>query len=172
MFWVDIGTLYPALKLKGGYTVTSISVPDTMAYVGWNRTPDMFMPAAKLGVGNHIYVYETNGRNFYGISELVRTVVGNFGGSSQLNGIITSNPTISTVQAYSMDSKVDDGMPTSGRVQANYLTSGTITASPHTQNPAILTDCYDSSATPQYAKSGSAIVDTRETCGLSFEIQQ
>jgi prepilin-type N-terminal cleavage/methylation domain-containing protein len=123
MFWVDLSAAhlidgsFGTAQPTGSYpSVTPTSTPSL----------DAFFPAAKIGRGNYVYVYGgytwngstnvLNGLSYYGLSAL--TLTGTISGA-------LSAPALSVQEAYSIDSKVDDGLPLTGRVTASYLsTSG------------------------------------------------
>jgi hypothetical protein len=124
----------------------------------------------------------------------------NYFGLSAINSIhslwqMDSSPGLTVAQAFAIDSKTDDGLPQSGKVQANYLSSaqipdapvwaaggggrgtgsGTRSAYPSTAaTPGGPTTCYDnnnsgSNALQQYSmgqNSGAGM-----NCALSFQFQ-
>jgi hypothetical protein len=118
-----------------------------------------YFPAAKLGSGNYIYVYETNGANWFGVAAITSISAG---------GSLGSSANIPVTQAYNMDKKVDDGLPTTGSVQASYiLNSNTMRTSPN-GNPDTASTCYNNS-TNTYStdvNNGSG-----PNCALSFKMQ-
>ena len=123
-----------------------------------------YFPAAKLGRGNYVYVYSTNGTNYFGISDLTSTA----------SGVMTSGVSMTAQQAYNIDKKVDDGFPTTGSVTAVYDAgdpgeNGTATTTAHTASPAAATDCYDSTATPAYGLATNN--GNGANCALSFRFQ-
>ena len=125
-----------------------------------------YLPAAKIGNGNYVYVWSngpaavaSSGTNFFGI--VVPTADG--------GGATTSNLGLTVRQAYAMDSKIDDGLPTTGRaIVASIDGSGggwSLAASAVSDNA---TTCYNTTG-PAYSikySNGSNV-----TCGLSFQFQ-
>ena len=120
MFWVDLGTAH---LIDGGFNtaITDGISPGSADATG--TTIDLFFPQAKLGHGNYIYVWSGglnantppgDSTNYYGLSAVTDIV-----GSS--TGLIVSNPGLTVREAYSIDTKMDDGLPQSGNVQAFYM---------------------------------------------------
>ena len=73
-------------------------------------------------------------------------------------------------QAYNIDKKIDDGLPTTGTVQATYLNGG-YTAPPvqaPSGNPDTASTCYNSS-TLTYSTNISN--GSGPNCALSFKMQ-
>jgi hypothetical protein len=176
MFWVDLSTAY---LIDGGFNACSPNIwgpPDTQA------TILAFFPQAKIGQGNSIYVYSngyvgapwtTLGTNFFGISSFIHLYSG---------GWPTSNLALTVSQAYSIDAKLDDGLPQSGSVIASYVniypywagTNKPTKNGPYTTaTPGSSSTCFDNgnvaSAAQQYSlaqNNGSGV-----NCGLSFQMQ-
>ena len=171
MFWVDLtsanglnvnlvdGSFSAALPIGLAGPVTPTSAPDL----------DAFFPSAKLGGGNYIYVYSKNGINYYGLSAL--TMVS--------GGTNTSSATIPVNAAYSIDQKIDDGLPESGNVTAQFVDNYTQYYDNSTEGPMVnpfggtTGSCYDNrnamNGTPQYSLewNGGAGLN----CALSFRFQ-
>ena len=115
MFWVDLSK---AGLIEGGFTTNSLLAASYP--VSATQVP-MFMPAAKIGHGDFVYVWSggwvagaggSDGRNYWGLSGV--------SGCRAYAGEIDSFADIPVAQAYSIDKKVDDGIPQSGRVLAMY----------------------------------------------------
>jgi prepilin-type N-terminal cleavage/methylation domain-containing protein len=119
MFWVDLSAAhlidggFSAASETGTFSATPTSTPSLSA----------FLPAAQLGNGNYIYVYSgghwsgpvwaSTSTNYFGLSAVTAT-----------NGSPSwpfSNPGLTVQQASAVDTKLDDGMPLSGRVIAAYV---------------------------------------------------
>jgi len=145
------------------------------------------IPQAKIGRGNFIYVFSggysgNNATKYFGLSAV--------------NGIINcciqdSTPALTVAEAYNMDSKIDDGLPQSGRVVAIYNTrygaAGTYLwnawadgggdggVAPGTaKSPTSLT-CYDNggnaSAPMKYTVAPPTTNSANLNCALSFRFQ-
>jgi len=168
-FWVDlsVGNTTTPLNINlidgsfTAYTAPSVAVPSIASTAIAN-----YFPPAKLGRGNSIYVYSTNGVNYYGI--------GNIG--STTSGVPTTTASMTAVQAYQIDKKVDDGFPVSGNVTATW-DNGTLAenAAAPAVNVAVSdtsTSCYNTSsgATPG-AYSVGLNNGAGANCAMSFRFQ-
>jgi prepilin-type N-terminal cleavage/methylation domain-containing protein len=194
VFWVDLSTAH---LIAGGFN-TAVSTVAVSALTA-TSTPNIgqFFPAAKVGRGNYIYVYEGggavsgsppqgfNGLNYFGISAI-----------TNVNTWITSTPGLTAAEAYAIDSKIDDGFPQMGRVTAQYAGIGGAIgwggglpnavgagddSTPETNStPGSSTTCWDNSS----AASGTPGVagatqhyslevnnGSNVTCALSFQMQ-
>jgi prepilin-type N-terminal cleavage/methylation domain-containing protein len=139
-------------------------VDNGSAFACWSSSPRIaaWLPPARLGGGNYFYVYE-NGVNYYGLSYISGVNFPN----------LISTPGLTVSQAYNIDRKMDDGIATSGNVQANYLGytagNGAILASPSAAAGSYtVATCYDSN-TGYYAMSWGS--GNNVACGLSFKFQ-
>jgi hypothetical protein len=82
---------------------------------------------------------------------------------------LQSNANISVQMASKIDSKIDDGIPTSGNVQAVYLngSAAITTNAPNSANDSA-TSCYNTNGnTYSTAYNGGA----GDNCALSFKMQ-
>jgi prepilin-type N-terminal cleavage/methylation domain-containing protein len=182
MFWVDLS----AAHFVGGFNTAT---PTTMSNPSLPLSD--YLPEAKLGSGNFIYLFSgaCSGCSVYPPSF--------FKGAGNYFGIVgnmsllsdgyhfTGTPNLTVQQAYSIDKKVDDGLPQSGQVLALYVTTygslfnlfwaGTLSqSSPSTQATAgSASTCFDNgnvSGNPQQysveQNSGSDV-----TCTLAFKMQ-
>lgn len=75
------------------------------------------VPLSKMGRGNYITVLEISGLNYMFLAGI----------SSVTDGVVTFSDAISPVEAFQMDTKMDDGVATTGGVIAvtNYATANT-----------------------------------------------
>ena len=148
-----------------------------------------YFPAAKIGQNNFVYVYSgyfccsgggwhSNGVNYFGLSAL--TSIG-YGGCNETY----SNLGLTVQQASLIDQKVDDGLPQSGHVLAEYVNStaansvkwaGTTGSTQYpytTATPGTATTCFDNSnvagAIQQYSLEISG--GSNMNCALSFQFQ-
>ena len=139
-------------------------------------TCGLYFPVAKLGEGNVVYTYSGYaqashgttgfGPNFFAIN------VGMLGGCANISTLCGGNslPGITSLQAFSMDMKIDDGLPTKGKVLAQYLTNSNGGQPSWSANGAATTSatCYDTSTgKPAYSITAGNNVN----CGLSFQMQ-
>ena len=122
----------------------------------------LWLPATKLSVGN-IAIYTKAGNNFYQIERFI-----DFGGwslSTNPNSGEHVAPSVTPIEAQSIDSKMDDGMPQSGNVLAlsgndSYDLGHVVVPSDHCTTGAS-PDAYDIGAT--YGNSTN--------CSVSFKFQ-
>jgi len=164
MFWTDLSSSTAGNLIDGTFALgpTGTASPATTGL-------GTVMPAAKLGRGNYIYVFNGNSTGITGVQGTYTG--GNWYGMSAVSGVasgvVTSSGNIGVTQAYNIDKKVDDGLPISGNVMAGFLTAGNITqAAPST---ASATTCYDSGNGNEYSiatNNGSG-----GNCGLTFRFQ-
>ncbi len=195
MFWVDLSTAH---MIEGTFNTASTHVVNT-ATITPTSSPSLsaFIPAAKIGNSNYIYVYcggyylsaggtrTADNRNYFGLSAVASA------GAAGVPGRLVSSPGLTVQQAYAIDSKSDDGLPQSGRMMAFYLTGTSVLwaaggggqgayngtgggLNPTTAAvPGSATTCYDNGSTSgqpqQYSVeiSGGANVN----CALSFKMQ-
>lgn len=71
LFWMDLGVagLVDGQFGKGTTTITCTSASGGMPMSGAAALGQYF-PNAKIGLGNNVYVYSSNGYNYYGISDI------------------------------------------------------------------------------------------------------
>jgi prepilin-type N-terminal cleavage/methylation domain-containing protein len=110
MFWIDLSTAH---LIDGTFTgVAPVDGCITIAPSTW----DFYFPAAKLGGSNHIVVFGGDGsvkpgclNNCYEIEAMpALTLAG--------SGVPNTTYGLTVQQAYSIDTKIDDGLPLSGNV--------------------------------------------------------
>jgi prepilin-type N-terminal cleavage/methylation domain-containing protein len=178
MFWADLST---ASLIEGSFTTASPTLPTCENLGTWNQC----FPDAKIGNSNSVFVWSTSQmassfglNNYFGIEHITLNQ------GPQMIG----NPALTVQQAYAIDTKVDDGLPMSGRVLANYNADGPAWSggqsggfTPFTTATAgSATSCFDNSA----ASGGSPGVagatqhysmemnnGTGANCALSFQFQ-
>ncbi len=182
-FWEDLST---NSGLIGGNfnTATDAAYPVCCQ-------PATILPPAKLN-GLYLYSYSLGSTNYLGLSTV---------SYNDLNGAlyVAANvfPGISPVQAYNMDSKIDDGLPQTGSVVAKYQNWGGAAGNPRwaggpgpnpggacntagtgacntSATPASATTCYDNGNTAGATQQYSVTFNGGEArnCGLSFQLQQ
>jgi len=195
MFWVDLTTANGknVNLIEGGFSLAnSVNFSNTdVTGVGI----DLYFPPAKLGQGNYIYVWSGGPQTNSGIDPCGKRDSLNYFGLSQVSkiensdqGEIDTAPGLTVRQAYDMDKKIDDGLPQSGRVTAQYVSAsssvgpevvwagvgslGTQGAATTTSTAGSAATCYDngsSNAAQQYSLSqnnGNGV-----NCALSFRFQ-
>lgn len=180
MFWVDLST---AGMIDGRFsTATPGTGPVTTPVTG--STLNNYFPAAKIGNGNYVYVrsggtgdpaggggagdtiwYLPVGVNYFGVTAIT---------SFDYQGDVSSNQGISVIQAYNIDKKVDDGLPTTGSVTMFAYNFGTFVAVSGTSSTCADArgsggGWYTAADTNRYStqiNGGSGI-----NCGLQFRFQ-
>lgn len=182
MVFVDLSV---AGLIEGGFSAASPTVDSSPS----GTSLAAYFPAAKIGKGNYISVWSggwkmlwndsgSDDQNYFGIQPITSI-------SSCYPSTNAAN--IPVQQAYTIDMKIDDGLPQSGRVTALfngvlYIWAGSTTVSgPFTTATAgSATTCFDNSATA----SGTPGVGganqhysveinsgTGPNCALSFRFQ-
>jgi prepilin-type N-terminal cleavage/methylation domain-containing protein len=130
----------------------------------------LYYPAAKIGGGNYVYVYSYNNINYFGVS--VVSAIANWG--------ITSTLGLSVNQAYNLDKKVDDGLPQSGHVIAQYVANSYAWSGPDngptdttTPTPPSPSSCYDDGGVTGTMRKYSVSENGGNSglCALSFQMQ-
>ena len=184
MFWVDLSAAH---LIDGSFSTASSTVVPGADITASNI--DLYLPQAKIGRGNYLYVYSGSyfnggyfnlGVNYFGLS-----AVNGILASSQ-DGFIGSTPTIPVAMAYCIDKKIDDGLPQSGSVMAWYLngnqfwtdgTNASTTANEPTPNTGALagspSTCYDNGANASSPMQYSLAQNNGASanCALSFRFQ-
>jgi len=117
-YWVDLSA---ANLIDGGFIAAApASFPAAVTGVGI----DAYMPQAKLGGGNYVFVmaninnttHKMIGGNYFAIAPVTQ-VAGNGTNASPGNATPTG---FSVAAAYAIDTKIDDGFPQSGRALAGF----------------------------------------------------
>jgi len=172
VFWIDLAT---AGLIEGNFTgATSTS---TTCNASTASTIANFLPAAKIGNGNFVYVWtdDNNTRtNFFGLSAVTQISY----------NTMHSAKTLTVQQAYNIDKKIDDGFPTTGQVIACDINSGfyywtetptwaTCYTSTWTAHAGSSTTCMDNGnvngGTVQYSLTQNN--GNGQNCALSFQFQ-
>jgi len=162
LFWVDLSSSVGGNLIDGGFTsATGVSTPSPA-----NTGLGLYIPPAKLGRGNYIYVFNGNGSgvtslagyNWYGMANV----------SGIAAGVLTATGSVTVIQAYNIDKKVDDGYPLSGNVQAAYVSASAIVQA--AASTASSTSCYDTSSTPN-PYSIATNNGAGGNCALTFKFQ-
>jgi prepilin-type N-terminal cleavage/methylation domain-containing protein len=185
-FWEDLST--NSGLIEGGFN-SAYGTGGVIREAGVNSctsivTCSHYFPYAKISNAAFVYVYSgyangfptncTNGGvggarncgpNFFGISVITSYTYG---------GATTISPALTVSQAYAIDQKIDDGLPTTGNVLAQFL------ALPYSATPGPgwstngstpgASTCYDTS-TGIAAYSISYQSGALMNCGISFRMQ-
>jgi hypothetical protein len=107
MFWADLS--------KAGLTEGSFTLATPTVIPGWPYLFDSYFPTARLGSGNSVSVWSggpsgDDGNNYFTLSVI-----------SAFTNVLYTAPGLTVQQAYSIDKKMDDGMPQTGWVGAFYV---------------------------------------------------
>jgi len=167
MFWVDLSKVG---LIEGSFTGASPNA--TLPAIVSGSALGQYFPTARIGQGNYIYVYNNA---ITGISVPVNLL----GLSATLNinptaagctWCMASNPGLTVNQAYNIDKKIDDGMPTRGSVIARLADYQTSTGAGWSPNAAAASSatCFDTTSnTYSINQNGGANVN----CALAFRLK-
>jgi prepilin-type N-terminal cleavage/methylation domain-containing protein len=176
-FWVDLsansGLISPTLN----------SASATPSVAATTNIPSI-LPPAKVGNGNYVSVFSKDGDNNY-------FMIVKLPGLDGCGSTSSTSLALTPEQAYSIDSKIDDGLPQTGVVKANYLSytvGGVFNGEPYFwwaagggvegatgtgATPASATTCFDNGnvggAVQKYSvgtNGGNGL-----NCALSFQFQ-
>ncbi len=198
MFWVDLSM---AQLIAAGLGGVGQNASYELATDTTGSAISQWLPAARIGHGNYVYVWSggivgggnpsggnsSNQINYYGVSA-VNIIEGTVDGCW-----IQSTAGMSVAEAYAIDTKMDDGFPQTGRVQAMFLayeapqwSPGWATPGdrdPTTFGPVVSGDgvatmgssgtCYDNAGVPGGAEKYSMAQNkgANLSCGLSFTFE-
>ena len=176
MFWADLSA---ARLIEGSFSSASSTTAPSYN-ITFSSSPPLsaFLPPAKIGNSNSVYVYSggltsNDSQNYFGLSAVTQITT---------NGNDVSTSALNVWQASKIDSKMDDGLPQSGNVQAFYVSvggvfwAGTTTTSFSAYTTATSessTSCFDNgnvSGLPQLYSVG-ANGGANVNCALSFRFQ-
>lgn len=180
VFWVDLST---ARLIDGTFSVASSTIPTSgIAATGLSA----YFPEAKIGNGNFVYVFgggwpelsnnftpTSDGNNYFGVEQM--DDVG-------IVGVPHSHPNISVNQVYSIDRKIDEGLPMSGNMMADindasYVWSNntnTPLTLPYTAaTPASDTSCFDNGNVTGNAQAYSILYNggNNKSCAFTVKFQ-
>lgn len=170
-FWPDLST---ANLIEGTFPNGGLAQPDCLSIPNWNASPvaglsaaniGNALPSGKIGYGTSVYVYSIAGANWYGLSAV---------SSIATSGGLLSSCSIPVNMAAVIDMKVDDGLPTTGNVVAQYVNATTgltgdnvVQMAPNSASDTSST-CYNSSTNAYSLKTTQG---SGNNCGLSFQFQ-
>jgi prepilin-type N-terminal cleavage/methylation domain-containing protein len=139
MFWADLSV---AGMIDGSFTAGSSNVVLITAVTN-TSTPSLnsFFPSARIGHNNYVYVWSGgyladsfqggDGTNYFGVSAVSSINDAYSGGVGSGKWTVVSGvpyesggPGFPVQQAYNIDKKMDDGLPQSGAVTAQYENVG------------------------------------------------
>ncbi|MEZ5690186.1 MAG: prepilin-type N-terminal cleavage/methylation domain-containing protein [Rickettsiales bacterium] len=101
-----------AANLIDGSYGTAIT---TAAQMAASPTPDLYFPSAKTGRGGVWLAGSSGGLNYYVIANVTGVTTGGAGTATYATAV---GGAITPVEAFNIDSKIDDGLPNTGIVQA------------------------------------------------------
>lgn len=169
MFWQDLSkaNLIPyALTLANS---TSNQDPQMPGPGATQPSIWLFFPQAAIGQGDSVLVFSSNGLNYFEIQNVVAVITCAITGSSY---------GLTPVQAYGIDSKIDDGNPATGIVQAQSIGTG-VSASPAPYQPyndltGSASTCWDNNgngSNVQLYNHYSVAENGGMNCALSIQMQ-
>lgn len=190
MLWVDLSSPAAGNLIDGNFSTASFTaLPGGVVTPTSSPNLDAYFPQAKLGNGNYVYAWSFKGINYFGVSAVTNM---NFGG----HGYMTSSAITPARQAYVIDTKIDDGLPTTGGVLTIMIGD---TASLNTNPvypgdfglaayggppmptgsgyafPQSTTSCFDNggnnAVTVNYSMGPAANYGNNGNCALSFRFQ-
>lgn len=167
--------------VSGSFTLASSTSNISTITASTSPSIDDYFPKASIGNGNYLVAWSTatSRQNYLSVQAIIDV-------GSQGSGTMKAFAGLTVNQAYSIDSKLDDGIPQTGQILARYTSNNSIdgwypagvtsggtigygaTSTAHT--PGSSSTCYDNNdvqnATHQYSLSqngGEGI-----NCALSF----
>jgi len=174
VFWVDLSSSVAGNLIDGGFTVSTETGTPSATLTGTGAAAiGTYLPPAKLGRGAYIYVFEVGGLNYFGMSSPS-------GATPLASGVLTTSAQLTVQQAYNIDKKVDDGVPTTGNVQVYYINgqsanaNATLVASlsaPTSSGSVATTNCYDTSVTNGQYEVSASNNGASALCALDFKFQ-
>lgn len=153
LFWNDLSSSVGGNLIDGSFSTATCTSTPSPATTGL----PLYFPAAKLGRGAYVYVYASSGYNMYGMSAV----------SAMSAGAITSAVSLSVMQAYNIDKKMDDGIPNAGNVLAQHLTAGAVTQATNAASSSSTT-CYETTTNTYSISTNNG---SGGNCSLSFRFQ-
>jgi prepilin-type N-terminal cleavage/methylation domain-containing protein len=168
-FWIDLssspaGNLIEGQFPNSGGATPPCNFPGPIIFSTTTGTTYVgdYLPAGKIGHGTFVYVYSSGGFNWYGLSAVTAT---------DASAILYSGADMPVIQAFNIDKKIDDGLPTTGVVQAAYENASR-TALALSSNAATdsTTTCYNTTSNA-YSTSSLANYGAGGNCVLSFRFQ-
>jgi Flp pilus assembly pilin Flp len=118
LFWADLAS---AKFIEGSFTSASSTLPTSDIKGG---DVGAYFPKAKLGTNNYVYAWSggkgvgntvgRNGKNYLGVSAVNALL------TSQI-GFLSGARTVPVIDVWTIDEKMDDGFPMTGKIVALYL---------------------------------------------------
>jgi prepilin-type N-terminal cleavage/methylation domain-containing protein len=158
-FWEDLSQ---ANMIEGVFNTATDAAFSTLIY---RSEVPLYLPAAKLGNGNFLYVWSQNGINFFTVENFTVPAASE---AIDLNGYPWGMPSMTVAQASAIDTKIDDGLPTSGKVQAMYVQWGVPGFWSSNATSPSATTCFDTTSNKY---STGTLSSANVNCALSFQMQ-
>lgn len=173
MFWVDLSTakmIPDAFNTATPATPTSQTITDTTS-----PSIGKYLPSAMIGQGNRIEVWGYHNSAYFTANLLGIVNVSSIAASGASS--VVGNNGLTVLQAYNIDSKMDDGLPQSGTVLAAWgQPSGTGwvgALSGTSATAASSTTCYDNNNVNGVKRQYSILQSNGAgvNCALSLKLQ-
>ena len=168
LFWQDLSSPIAGNLIDGTFPNSEANVVScSNTLFNLSTTPGIlylgdYLPLGKIGHGNFVYVYSASGYNWYGLSAAT---------STDNNAILYSGASIPVIEAYNIDKKIDDGLPTTGSVRAVYGNAvWTVAVNAPSAASDTTTSCYNTTSNA-YSVSSLANYGNGGNCALSFRFQ-
>ena len=151
-----------ASLLDGSYGTGIATTGQTAA----SPTAALYLPAAKMGRGNYWIAGSSGGQNYYGLASVTGMTAG---AAATATYATTVGGGLTPVESYNIDSKLDDGMPNTGIIQARgsaTMAAATDTIFPalaNTSKPVWTTATAASAAAGDCVTTGATATDTANT---------
>lgn len=155
LFWMDLDTArlveFKAPPLISNVCTTSLT----------STTTNRYIPEAKIGYSNYMHVYPNAGANWY--------LLCNIGAFTPATARVACTPSLPVILAYTIDSKMDDGLPATGNVVTTMINNSQVntTTSPNAAADSSST-CYNTTG-PGYSIGYNN--GQNPNCALSFKFQ-
>lgn len=158
VFGCETALVWRDLSFSNLIDASFASATDALTEVVPGDRP-LYFPQLKLGTANYLTALSINGRNFFFISGIA---------STDSSGVYSLQTNMNALDAYSVDSKLDDGRPTQGKtIAASNLTTvgGSTDALTGVTAACVKSTTGDGSYTPTQCADGAscypgAIYDT------------
>jgi prepilin-type N-terminal cleavage/methylation domain-containing protein len=162
LFWGDLSDPAGGRLIEGSFTSSTCTSTPTASATQYNQ----YFPEAKIGRSNSIVIiYDASGlsptaqnKNYFTVEQIQFMSAGNTGGG----------PGMTVAEAFKIDSKIDDGKPQSGTVNALQLIGASVISWSFSLASDGATTCFN---TTNYTYSLSYNNGAQVTCSLSFEIK-
>lgn len=174
MLWEDLSF---ANLIDGAFSAASPTTPVAVPMILTESTTppvNKYFPRAKFDGKSYVYIWSRNGVNYFCIAAIDSLY--------NTSGYVHSSTSMTVQMAYSIDSKIDDGLPRLGRIKAELVFQNNILgaaggghngASTNAATPPLNYTCYDnnnvSNATQKYslAQNGGSGIN----CALTMRFE-